>query len=375
MKNGKIGIGFVGVGDISGIYLKNLTGTFREVEIIGVCDLVRAKAEKAVETYGIPKIYEDMHELFADPDVDIVLNITRPYEHFEVTKAALLAGKHVYTEKSLAPTLEEGRELVALAAEMGLLLGGAPDTFMGAGIQTCRKLIDSGFIGEPIGGAAFMICRGHETWHPDPAFYYKHGGGPMLDMGPYYVTALMNLLGGVKSVMGMTAIPYPHRVISSAPKFGQIIDVDVPTTVGGMMEFQSGATGTIFTTFDVSYTSSARLEIYGSEGTIFCPDPNTFGGEVKLLRRGSKEAGVVPLSFGYAQNSRGLGLADMAKSVAAKLAGDDRPFRANTQQILHALELMTSFAKSAESGTRVTLETPYTRSAPMSFDELPGVLS
>jgi len=375
MKNGKIGIGFVGVGDISGIYLKNLTNTFREVEIIGVCDLVRAKAEKAVETYGIPKLYEDMHQLFADPEVDIVLNITRPYEHFEVTKAALLAGKHVYTEKPLAPTLEEGRELVALAAEKGLLLGGAPDTFMGAGIQTCRKLIDSGFIGDPIGGAAFMICRGHETWHPDPEFYYKHGGGPMLDMGPYYVTALLNLLGGVKSVMGMTAVPYPRRVISSAPKFGQIIDVDVPTTVGGMMEFASGATGTIFTTFDVTYASSARLEIYGSEGTLICPDPNTFGGEVKLLRRGSKEPGAVPLSFGYAQNSRGLGLADMAKSVAAKLSGDDRPFRANTQQILHALELMTSFAKSAESGSRVTLTTPYTRSAPMTYDELPGVLS
>lgn len=172
-------IGMVGVGDISGIYLKNITGLFKEIELVAVCDLVREKAERAKEQYGIPKIYDTMYELFADPEIDIVLNLTRPYEHFGVSSEALKAGKHVYSEKPLAATLEEGRELVRLAQEKNLLLGGAPDTFLGAGIQTCRKLIDSGFIGEPIGAAAFMICRGHESWHPDPAFYYQHGGGPM----------------------------------------------------------------------------------------------------------------------------------------------------------------------------------------------------
>ncbi len=236
----KIGVGFVGTGDISGIYLKNLTTVFREIEIVGVCDLVREKAERAAEKYGITKIYSDMYELFNDPKVDIVLNITRPYEHYEVTKAALEAGKNVYSEKPLAADFEKGVELVKLAKEKSLLLGGAPDTFMGAGIQTCRKVIDSGFIGTPTGGAAFMICRGHETWHPDPEFYYKYGGGPMLDMGPYYITSLLNLLGGVKSVVGMTQMPYKKRTISSSPKFGEIIDVDVPTTIAGIMQFESG---------------------------------------------------------------------------------------------------------------------------------------
>ena len=186
-------IGFVGVGAISGIYLENITNRFKDIEIIGVCDLIRERAENAVKKYNIPKLYNDMYELFADPEVDVVLNITRPYEHYEVTKAALLAGKHVYSEKPLAVDMDEADELVALAKEKGLHLGGAPDTFMGAGIQTCRKLIDDGVIGDVVGANVAMICHGHESWHPDPEFYYKFGGGPMLDMGPYYVTALINL--------------------------------------------------------------------------------------------------------------------------------------------------------------------------------------
>lgn len=163
-------IAFVGVGDISGIYLKNITELFKELEIVGVCDLVREKAERAAEKYNIPKIYDTMYDAFADPEVDIILNLTRPYEHFEVTKAALEAGKHVYSEKPLGATKEEGEQLVALAKEKGLSIGGAPDTFMGASIQTCRKLIDDGFIGEPLGFSAAMVCRGHESWHPDQPF-------------------------------------------------------------------------------------------------------------------------------------------------------------------------------------------------------------
>lgn len=365
----KIGIGFVGTGDISGIYLKNLTQVFCEVEVVGVCDLVREKAEAQAEKYGIKKIYGDMYELFADPAVDIVLNITRPYEHYEVTKAALEAGKHVYSEKPLAAEFEKGVELVRLAEEKKLLLGGAPDTFMGAGLQTCRRVIDSGFIGTPVGGAAFMICRGHETWHPDPEFYYKHGGGPMLDMGPYYITALINMLGGVQSVMGMAQTPYTQRIISSEPKYGTVIDVDVPTTVAGIMQFESGALGTVYTTFDVSYKNSARLEIYGSEGTLICIDPNNFGGEVKLLRRGESEYGTIPLMFGYGENSRGVGLADMAKALSC-----GRSFRANCGQTLHALEIMTAFEVSGKTGKRVDLTTKYERGAPMVFSELAGIL-
>lgn len=221
-------IGIVGVGAISGIYLQNITGRFRELEIAGVCDLIPERAEKAAADYPVGRIYRDMHELFADPQVDIVLNLTRPYEHFDVTKAALLAGKHVYSEKPLAASLEEGKELVRLAEEKNLLLGGAPDTFLGAGIQTCRKLIDDGFIGEPIGAAAFLICAGHESWHPDPDFYYQYGGGPMMDMGPYYLTALVNLLGGVAGVNGMSKASFPTRTITSQPHFGETITVRVP---------------------------------------------------------------------------------------------------------------------------------------------------
>ena len=179
-----IGVAFIGVGNISGIYLKNITTRFTEMKIVGLCDLVREKAEKAAAEYGIGKIYTDMYEAFDDPAVDLILNITRPFQHYEVTKQALLHGKHVYSEKPLGASIEEGRELVALAAERKLMVGGAPDTFLGAGIQTCKKLIDDGFIGRPVGASGFMMSHGPESWHPDPEFFYKYGGGPMMDMGP-----------------------------------------------------------------------------------------------------------------------------------------------------------------------------------------------
>lgn len=366
----KVKIGFVGCGCISPIYLKNLTKMFKEVEIIGVCDLIRERAEKAVAEYGIPKLYKNMYELFRDPEVDIVLNITRPYEHYEVTKQALLHGKHVYSEKPLSPDLGEAKELVALAKEKGLMLGGAPDTFMGNGIQTCRHLIDSGFIGTPIGGSASFVSRGPEDWHPDPEFVYQYGGGPMFDMGPYYVTALINLLGGVDSVCGMTQISYPTRPILSAKKYGAMMDVEVPTYVMGTMRFHSGAVANIFTTFDVSnLQDGTRLEIYGSEGSIVVPDPNQFDGEIILKRGRSKELISMPRIFGYSENSRGLGLADMAKALQS-----GRPFRANYKQQLHVVEVMSAFYTSSETNAFVKIESPYERQAPMKKTELLGIL-
>ena len=208
-------IGIVGVGCISGIYLENITKVFSDVEVIGVCDLIRERAENAVKKYNIPKLYEDMHELFADPEVDIVLNLTRPYQHYEVTKAALMAGKHVYSEKPLGASWEEGVALVKLAEERSLMIGGAPDTFLGAGIQTCRKLIDEGAIGEVVGATAFMTGHGPESWHPDPAFFYQYGGGPMMDMGPYYLTAMINLMGGIKSISAVCKKGFATRTITS----------------------------------------------------------------------------------------------------------------------------------------------------------------
>ena len=362
-------IAMIGVGSISGIYLQNITQVFRELELIGVCDLVRSRAEEAQQKYNVPKLYETMHDAFADPEVDIVLNLTRPYEHFEVTKAALEAGKHVYSEKPLGASWEEGLQLAALAAERGLRLGGAPDTFLGAGIQTCRKLIDDGFIGEPVGAAAFMICRGHETWHPDPEFYYKFGGGPMLDMGPYYVTALVNLLGRVRGVTGVTKSSFPKRIITSEPKRGTVIDVDVPTYVTGILDFENGATGTLFTTFDVHYPTQARFEVYGSKGTLIVPDPNVFGGPIRLYRPEEGKYVDMPLLFDYAENSRALGLADMAKAIRT-----GRDARADVQQTLHVLEILTAFERSSQQQGYLPITTPYVRGLPMQNNPMHGVL-
>ncbi len=361
-------IGIVGCGSISGIYLKNLTYRYKEIEIIGVCDLIRERAEKAVEEYKIPKLYEDMYELFADPDVDIVLNLTRPYEHFGVTSEALKAGKHVYSEKPLGATLEEGKELIALAKEKNLLIGGAPDTFMGAGIQTCRKLMDDGYIGTPVGASAFMVCHGHETWHPDPEFYYKFGGGPMMDMGPYYLTALVNLLGAVTAISGMTKSTFPQRTITSEPHYGEIVDVDVPTYITGMMQFACGAIGTIFTTFDVYKAEMPWIEIYGSQGTLSVPDPNGFGGPVRLYRPEEGRFYDMPLTFGYADNSRGMGLADMAKAIQT-----GRNFRASSDITFHVLEIMTGFQRSQEQCQHISLESRPSRPAPMLRHELEGI--
>ncbi len=359
-----IKIGIVGIGAISGIYLKNITNTFSDIEIIGVCDLVRERAEKAVQEYNIPNLYEDMHELFADDEVDVVLNLTRPYEHFEVSKAALLAGKPVYSEKPLGASFEEGIELVRIAEEKGLWIGGAPDTYMGAGIQTCRKFIDGGNLGVITGCTAFMACPGHESWHPDPAFYYQFGGGPMLDMGPYYITALINLLGGIKSIMGMTRATYPTRTITSEPFNGTVVKVDVPTTIYGLMEFDSGVLGSILTSFDVQTARLPIIEIYGSEGTLQVPDPNGFNGPIKLIRN-KKDDIEIPLEFPYSENSRALGLAEFAVSVKK----GRRP-RASWYQTLHVLEIMTGFQRSFESGKKIEIHNKFERERPMA-DAMP----
>lgn len=352
-------IGIVGVGCISGIYLENITKVFQNIEVIGVCDLIRERAENAVKNYNLPKLYEDMHELFADPEVDIVLNLTRPYQHYSVTKAALLAGKHVYSEKPLGASWEEGIELVKLAEERGLMIGGAPDTFLGAGIQTCRKLIDEGAIGQVVGATAFMMSHGPESWHPDPEFFYKYGGGPMMDMGPYYVTALVNLLGGVKRIGGMVSIPQKQRVATCKEHNGEVIEVEEPTSYYGVLQFESGAVASLCTSFDVYGAHLPIIEIYGSKGTLRVPDPNFFNGPV-ILHIPGKGDEEIPLAFGYPNNSRALGLADMAAALE-----EDRLPRASYKQTLHVLEVLTGFARAAQNGGYLDLETIYERPAPM----------
>ena len=367
MKKAKIGI--VGCGDISGIYLTNLTTKFANTEVIGVCDLDGAKAENAVKNFGIPKKYKDMHELFADPDVDIVLNLTRPYQHHEVSMAAIAAGKHVYSEKPLGATLEEAIDIRDAAAKKGVYVGGAPDTFLGAGIQTCRKLIDDGYIGKPLAATAFFACPGHERWHPDPDFYYQFGGGPVFDMGPYYVTALVNLLGSIVSVSGMASKTHKTRLITAEQKFGETIEVNADTHFAATMAFECGAIGTMMMSFDVHAHNLPILEIYGTEGTLSVPDPNYFDGPVKLFRREQQEFLTVPLAFGYRENSRGLGLADMASAIKT-----GRKPRAGIDLYYHVFEVMAGIQTSADQKKETAIISRTEKPAPMLTGLLLGTI-
>ena len=366
-----INVGMVGVGCISGIYLENFAKTFKNVKLVAVCDLIRERAENAQKKYNIPKIYDTMHELFADKDIDIVLNLTRPYQHFEVSRAALLAGKHVYSEKPLGADFEEGTELVRLAKERGLWIGGAPDTFMGAGIQSCRKFIDEGGIGEVVGGRCVMAHHGVESWHPDPDFYYQRGGGPLLDMGPYYITALINLLGGVKSVYGVCNTTFDRRKITAPPHENEIIEVNVPTHYECIMTFESGVNVSFLTSFDLYDVKQPNILLYGTKGNLYVPDPNCFGSQkgMRFLDGDTKEEKDLDLKFDYSENSRCLGLADLAAAIE-----QGRSPRTSYLQTYHVLEVMTGIMKSAETGKRYEMTTSFKREAPMDPTLPHGVL-
>jgi predicted dehydrogenase len=342
--NGKR-IGIVGCGNISGIYLTNLTGMFgKRVQVTALTDLLPERAEKASTEYKIPYI-KKTDDLVNSPDVDIVLNITEPYNHYRVALSAVKAGKHVYDEKPLCGKREEAQEVLKMAAEKNLRFGGAPDTFMGAGIQTCRKLIDDGWIGRPVAATAFMVGHGHEHWHPGPEFYYKTGGGPMFDMGPYYLTALVSLLGPIARVSGSTKKSFETRTITSEPLKGKVINVDIPTHIAGVMDFANGAVGTIITSFDVYSHTLPWIEIYGSEGSLRVPDPNTFGGPVFVSRFMESAWSEIPLLKKYPQNSRGLGITDMAEAIV-----EGRPHRASAEMAYHVLDVMHGFHDASATG-------------------------
>jgi predicted dehydrogenase len=266
---------------------------------------------------------------------------------------ALEHGKHLYSEKPLATVRDEGRTIVEAAKEKGLSVGCAPDTFLGGGLQTCRKLLDDGWIGTPFGAIAFMIGAGPAMSHPHPDFYYKKGAGPMMDMGPYYVTALVSLLGPVARVTGMATTPSPEKTITGPVRYGEKIKVETPTYISGTMEFHNGVCGNLLTSFDLHYaywdSKLPFMQIFGSEGTLSLPNPDTFGGPV-LVRRFGGEFTRVPLTHGFLENSRGIGLADMAASI---LRGT-RP-RACGDMAFHVLDVMVGFLDSAESGSHCNM--------------------
>ncbi len=358
MTDKAVGVGLIGCGVISSIYLENAKH-FAEYDIVAVADLDRSRAGAQAEKYGVPRVCT-VDELLADPAVEIVLNLTIPKAHFDIGMATLKAGKHLYSEKPFTIEPEDAAKLLAVAAENGLRVGSAPDTFLGGGLQTCRQLIDDGAIGQPVAATAFMFSHGPESWHANPLFFYEYGGGPLLDMGPYYVTALVSLLGQVRRVTGSARASFPERTIGSEPLKGQKIQVDVPTHVAGILDFESGAVATLMTTFDVWTDEKSRFEIYGSDGSLKVPDPNRFGGPIHLHQSGDKEWREIELTHGSAENSRGLGLADMAAA-----ARDGRPHRANGQMAAHVLEVMHGLLKASETGAHVAIEASCERPAPL----------
>jgi predicted dehydrogenase len=359
----KVNIGVVGCGNISDIYFKNMP-QFDLLNVYACADLNEERAKTKADQYQIPHVLS-VSDLMADPQIDVVLNLTIPAAHAEVGLAAISARKSVYNEKPLAVRREDAKQMLDLAVQQNVLVGGAPDTFLGGGLQTCRQLIDSGAIGDPVAATAFMISHGHESWHPDPDFYYKVGGGPMFDMGPYYLTALVSLLGPVRRVTGSTRITFPERTITSKPRAGATIQVDVPTHVVGVLDFASGPIATVVTTFDVWSAELPRLEIYGTKGTLSLPDPNTFGGPVRLRRSEDSSWSDVPLTHGYSTNSRGLGVADMAYALRTGSLQ-----RASGKLAYHVLDIMHAIHESSAQDQHVAIQSTCERPLALPADGL-----
>ena len=332
----------VGAGQISGAYLSTLR-RLSNVEVVAVCDLDEARARTAAAAAPGARPLA-VAELLAADDVDLVLNLTIPAAHAEVAHAAIAAGKHVYGEKPLAVTTGQAREVLAAAGRAGVRVGCAPDTVLGTGVQTARACLDAGEIGTPIAATAFMVTPGHERWHPAPEFYYLPGGGPLFDMGPYYLTALVTLLGPVRRVVGMAATPRATRTIGSGPRAGAEIDVAVATHVTGVLEHASGALSTLMMSFDVWAGRLPYIEVYGTGGSLSVPDPNGFGGTVQIFTAGAKDWAPAPEAGGYRGAARGYGVSDLASALTSGTA-----HRANGEIAYHVLDVMEALLTAADS--------------------------
>jgi predicted dehydrogenase len=357
-RNRPVNIGVIGCGNISTQYLENCTA-YEHLKIVACADLDLKRARAQAERFNVPRA-ETVEELLADRSIELVVNLTIPAAHYTVGQAVLRSGKSVYNEKPLSISREDAQSLLHEAHGRKLRVGCAPDTFLGSGLQTCRALIDEGAIGRPVAATAFMLSHGPESWHPDPEFLYMHGAGPMFDMGPYYLTALVTMLGPVRRVTGSARITFPERTIGSEPKRGTTFRVQTPTHTVGVLDFESGPIATVVTSFDVWASEMPRLEIYGSEGTLSVPDPNSFGGPVRLKRAGAETWEEVPLRHRYTGNIRGVGVADMAEAMRS-----GRPHRANGELAYHVLDIMHAIHDASVQGQHIKLSSTCSRPEPL----------
>ena len=373
-----LGIGIIGCGNISTSYLR-LAPLFKGLEVRAVADVNMDAARARGAEFGVKA--QSVDDLLANKDVDMVINLTIPDAHYPVSRSILEAGKHAYSEKPLVLTLEQGVALRDLAKSRGLSVGCAPDTFLGGAHQQARAVLDEGRVGSIIAGAAAVLNHGMEGWHPNPDFFFVPGGGPMLDLGPYYVANLINLLGPVKRVGALTSAPEATRTIGSGDRKGQTVPVKTPTNIHALLEFAHGATVTLTATWDVWSHRRSHFELYGSEATLYVPDPNFFGGTVEI---GGKDGVITPVApwdhpFGVPNqdhpdrgplaNYRTAGLADMAQ---ATMAGRDA--RCSLERTLHGVEVMTACLKSGETGQFVTMTTTCTRPAALGPEEARALL-
>lgn len=366
-----LGIGIIGCGNISSTYLARAP-LFAGVEIRAVADLDPGRAQARGAEFGVRAT--SVADLLAAQDIDIVLNLTIPTAHFEITQAALEAGHHVYCEKPLVLSLAQGETLRALAVQKGLRVGAAPDTFLGGAHQSARAALDAGRIGKVVTGTAHIMSHGPAAWHPNPDFFFQPGAGPMLDMGPYYLTNLVQLLGPVAQVSAMTSSGTPTRTIGSGPRAGTQIPVDTPTTLHALLSFADGAVITLSASWDVWSHRHGHIELYGLEGSMFLPDPNWFSGQVEVTAQGGTPEtldstdhpfGVANPDLGDrdAANYRMAGLADMAAAIGA-----GRAHRCNLDLAVHVVDIMMAVLRAGETGQPQALSTSCTRPEPLGRD-------
>ncbi|MBB3113047.1 putative dehydrogenase [Paenibacillus phyllosphaerae] len=363
----RVNVGLIGCGMISGIYLKNLTQVFNHVVNVTACaDLVTELAKKRAEEFNVPAACT-VDELLADPEIEIVLNLTAPAVHAAINLKALQAGKHVYTEKPFALTREDAHEVLTLAESKGMLVGCAPDTFLGGALQTCRKLIDDGWIGTPYAANATIIMgNAGDGMHPNFHNFFKLGGDPIMDMGPYYLTALVHLLGSVRRVTGSAQQLRQELTIENlkSPRYGDTVPIEAPTNVTAVLDFHSGAVASLQAAKE-SFGYKPRLEIYGTEGNMTVPDPNFFGpvpglGSLITIQSRGGETKELPLSHGFTEDSRGIGVADMAYAIRT-----GRPHRASGRLAEHVLDISLGIFEASTTNQHVPIHTKADRPAPL----------